>query len=111
MPTASFVETNANNPNNMAQEMIFMQKEEFEQLQRTTLSQMKRMLEQELKLGTVEWLDNAQAQGLLKVSKRTLQAWRDKGLLGFSQIGSKIYYSRPEIDRFLLHHAHKSFAK
>ncbi|WP_460672948.1 helix-turn-helix domain-containing protein [Larkinella ripae] len=31
---------------------------------------------------------------LLSVSKRSLQNWRDEGLIEFSQIGHKIYYTQ-----------------
>jgi len=37
------------------------------------------------------WLDIQETCLLLKISKRTLQAYRDNGILSFSQIGGKIY--------------------
>jgi hypothetical protein len=35
----------------------------------------------------------------LKVSKRTLQNWRDEGLIEFSQIGHKIYYTESAVNQ------------
>ena len=62
-----------------------------------------------MRSGLPEWVENTQATMVFSVSKRTLQNWRDRGLLGFSKIGSKIYYSREEINRFLHKHAHQPF--
>ena len=38
---------------------------------------------------------------LLHVSKRTLQKYRDEGLLSFTQISDKIYFQKADIDAFL----------
>lgn len=46
----------------------------------------------------------------LKISKRTAQTWRDKGLINFSQVGSVILYTRKDIESFLNKHR-KGFAK
>ncbi len=42
-----------------------------------------------------KWLDNQDVCEILNISKRTLQTYRDNGILGYTQIGHKIYY-RPE---------------
>ena len=34
---------------------------------------------------------------LLSISRRTLQSYRDKGILGFTAIGKKFYYRLGEI--------------
>lgn len=47
------------------------------------------------------WLNNDEACSLLKVSKRTLQKYRDEGQIGFSQTGSKIYYRASDIEAYL----------
>ncbi len=36
------------------------------------------------------WINNEEASELLKVSKRTMQNYRDKGILGYSQIGKQV---------------------
>ena len=56
-----------------------------------------------------KWLDNDEAAALLKVTKRTLQTYRDEGEIAFSQKGSKIYYRSTDIEEFLLRHHHKAF--
>ena len=40
-----------------------------------------------------EWLHNGDVCRLLNISKRTLQHYRDTGVLPFTQIGHKCYYS------------------
>ncbi len=55
--------------------------------------------------------DNADALKLLKVSRRTLQSWRTDGLISFSQVGSKLYYTQKDISEFIESHYNKSFAK
>ncbi|MFH2142052.1 MAG: helix-turn-helix domain-containing protein [Bacteroidota bacterium] len=48
-----------------------------------------------------KWLDNQDIMLLLKVSKRTLQSYRDENKVPFSQIGNKIYYKASDIEKFL----------
>nr|WP_281625476.1 helix-turn-helix domain-containing protein [Segatella salivae] len=38
---------------------------------------------------------------LLNISKRTLQHYRDTGVLPFAQIGHKCYYKREDVERLL----------
>jgi hypothetical protein len=38
-----------------------------------------------------------QLMGLLKVSRRTLQTWRDQGLIKFSAIRGKFYYQHSDV--------------
>ena len=47
------------------------------------------------------WLDNKQFCELLKISLRTLQTYRDTGVLPFSQIGHKCYYKVSDIEQFI----------
>ena len=37
----------------------------------------------------------------LNVSKRTLQTYRDRGLLSYSQINHKIYYRTEDVEAFV----------
>ena len=48
-----------------------------------------------------DWLHNGDVCKLLNISKRTLQHYRDIGVLPFSQIGHKCYYRREDVDRLL----------
>ena len=41
---------------------------------------------------------------ILKVSRRTLANWRNQGLIGLSQVGSKIYYSQTDVEEFMQNH-------
>ncbi|MEN8121320.1 MAG: helix-turn-helix domain-containing protein [Bacteroidota bacterium] len=53
---------------------------------------------------TEQWLDNQDISNLLHVSKRTLQNYRDNGIIPFSQIGGKIYYKASDVEKLLLKH-------
>lgn len=53
------------------------------------------------------WMDNQDVCELLHVSKRTLQHYRDKGKIPFSQVGAKIYYKATDVDEFLKSHYKK----
>jgi hypothetical protein len=47
------------------------------------------------------FFDNQEFIQLMNISKRTAQAWRDSGMIAFSQVGSKIYYRLPDIMQML----------
>jgi hypothetical protein len=57
------------------------------------------------------WLDVEETMRLLKVSKSTLQIYRDKGLISFSQVGNKIYFRRSDLDELRESHYVKAFSK
>lgn len=46
-----------------------------------------------------EWLDNEDACKLFKVTKRTLQNYRDNFLIPYSQIGKKILYKASDLKK------------
>jgi len=48
-----------------------------------------------------KWLDNQDVCIILKISTRTLQNYRDKGILSFSQINNKLYYKSSDIEKHL----------
>jgi hypothetical protein len=54
-----------------------------------------------------EWLDIQQACFTLRISKRTLQSYRDEGILPFSQINGKIYFKASDIQKHLEKHYRK----
>ena len=56
-------------------------------------------------------LDNAQVCQILGLSKRSLQGYRDSGIISYSQIGAKIYYRLSEINRLLDKHCKPAFKK
>lgn len=55
-----------------------------------------------------EWLEPQEVMGILKISPRCLQTYRDQGKIGFSKIGKKkIYYSRKSVEELL----HKNYVE
>jgi hypothetical protein len=50
------------------------------------------------------FMENKDFLKLMNVSKRTAQIWRDKELLDYYKVGSKIYYSTAQISKFLKKH-------
>ena len=48
-----------------------------------------------------DWLHNGDVCRLLNISKRTLQHYRDTGVLPFAQIGHKCYYKREDVEQLL----------
>ena len=52
-------------------------------------------------IGLKRWLDNEDVCNILSISKRTLQTYRDKGLLPFSRIRNKLFYRPDDIEHLL----------
>ena len=50
---------------------------------------------------TEKWMNNAEVCGLLQISQRTLQSYRDNGTLPYSQIGRKCYYKTSDVEALL----------
>lgn len=48
-----------------------------------------------------DWLDNQAVCQILSISKRSLQTFRDKGLIPYSQIGHKCFYKPEDVKEFL----------
>lgn len=46
-----------------------------------------------------KWLDNQDVCMILNISKRSLQNYRDNGILPYTQIGHKMYYKADDIER------------
>ena len=47
------------------------------------------------------FFDNQEFIQVMNISKRTAQAWRDTGMIAFSQVGSKMYYRLSDILKML----------
>lgn len=58
-----------------------------------------------------KFVDNEEFINLMKISKRTAQAWRDEGVISFSQVGGKIYYRMSDIEMLLTKYSFKAFKK
>lgn len=52
-------------------------------------------------LGLKNWLDNQDVCEVLRISKKTLQVYRAKGILPFSRIKNKLFYKPEDIRRLL----------
>ena len=50
------------------------------------------------------WLDTAQVAKLIGVTTRTIQNYRDSGILPYSQIGRVIRYRAQDVQDFLMQH-------
>lgn len=47
------------------------------------------------------WIENSELAEYLGLSLRTLQSYRERGIIGYSLMGRKIYYRRSEINELL----------
>src|SRR5690606_38282513 len=56
-----------------------------------------------------KFVDNQEFIQLMKISKRTAQSWRDEKVIGFAQIGNKIYYKIGDIEDLLERNYHRAF--
>ena len=56
-----------------------------------------------------DFVGNEEFMKLMGISKRTAQTWRDDGIISFSQVGGKIYYSQADIQKILKKHRHEAF--
>ena len=54
---------------------------------------------QQKRLG--RWLDNEEVCEMLCIAKRTLQAYREKKLIPYTQVGHKIYYKPQDVEALL----------
>lgn len=57
------------------------------------------------------WVTNELACKLLNVTPRTMQNYRDNGIISFSKVGSKIYYKQSDLNSHLDSHFHSAFNK
>ena len=51
-----------------------------------------------------QWIESVKIPKFLGISRKTWQTYRDKRLIPFSQIGSKIYVKRDDIEKFMASH-------
>jgi len=58
-----------------------------------------------------KWLNNQDVCQLLNISKRTLQTYRDNGILPFSKIRHKMYYRLEDVERVLNQLKNKPYGK
>lgn len=73
------------------------------------INEIKSELNGNAKANADEFIDNADFIQIMKISKRTAQAWRDEGKISFSQVGGKIYYKMSDIQEMLKHNYNPAF--
>jgi hypothetical protein len=56
-----------------------------------------------------KWFTTDETMKILNLSRRTLQVYRDTGVISFSQIGPKIYFSKTDLEEHLNRHHVKAF--
>ena len=85
-------------------EQIFIPLKEFQSLSRKVdliETLIRRKLEKETPDLSQQWLTIDQVCKILRISRRTCQSYRDKGILPFSQHESKILFKKADIEKFL----------
>ena len=90
-------------------EYVAIEKAEYEQLLGTIkkVATEIRAIAEECSIN-LEWVENSELAEILELSKRQLQGYRERGVLGFSTIGRKIYYRRDEVERLIKNNTIKS---
>lgn len=61
--------------------------------------------------GNERFLTDREVSARLKVSRRTLQDYRNNGTVAYYQLGGKILYKESDIERMLLANYRESFRK
>lgn len=103
---------NTNHKNNNAMEVITMESAAFMQLVHLLESMNDKLNNLDGHSNTSEWLTRLEVIQMLNVSARTLQNYRDKGILGFSQVGKRqIYYKRKDVELLLNKNYIKPYGK
>lgn len=91
-------------------EVITLQSEAFQAIMKR-MDEINAALTQKQTTPEETFLDNQQFIQLMNISKRTAQAWRDEGIISFSQVGSKIYYRMSDIQKLLDSNHRSAFKK
>lgn len=52
---------------------------------------------------------NKTLSAYLDISEKTLKKYRDSGLIGYSQVADKVWYSQKDVDTFLAKHRNETF--
>lgn len=85
-------------------EVIIMQSEVYQSLINEIDSIKKILIDNKEKERENRWLTGEEVLGILNVSPKTLQTYRDKRMISYSQVGNKIFYRLSDIDAFLESH-------
>lgn len=91
-------------------EVITMQSEAFQEIIKR-MDDINTALTEKQKKPEDIFVDNQEFIQIMNISKRTAQAWRDEGIISFSQVGSKIYYRMSDIQKLLDSNYRSAFKK
>lgn len=93
-------------------EIVTIEKQTFSEMQKefaAFASHVERLCARYKPADRMIWLDNADVCEKLGVSKRTLQTYRDQGLLAHSKINHKMYYRLEDVEAFLANMSEEPF--
>jgi len=79
---------------------VILETEKFEELVKQ-VDVIQKFIRHTQRMPVCDFIDNVEFIKIMRISKRTAQAWRDEGLISFSQIGGKIYYRMSDIQNML----------
>lgn len=84
-------------------EIVIIERKTFEAIldKISQLAQQVETLSRCKNLEPKKWLTSKDMSELLGISLRTLQAYRDKGMIPYTQIGNKLFYNSDEIRQTL----------
>lgn len=85
-------------------EVVIIERKAFEALMADVSSlteKVNRLCGREKDRRMAKWMDNEEVCRLLRLSPRTLQTMRDKGLIACSQIGKKFYYRWEDVAKLV----------
>lgn len=51
-----------------------------------------------------QWIESVNVPKILGISRKTWQTYRDRKMINYSQIGSKIYVKRADLEKFMISH-------
>ncbi|HBX46374.1 helix-turn-helix domain-containing protein [Limibacterium fermenti] len=69
------------------------------------------LCEQHRDVGLKTWLDNQDVCLMLGITKRTLQTYRERGLIPFSRIRHKVFYRPEDVEKLLQSSSHPSILR
>lgn len=75
--------------------------DEFRTRFREIEGRMARLCRSQEDAGLKNWMDNQDVCDVLCISKKTLQVYRDKGLLPFTRIKHKMFYKPEDVQNLL----------
>jgi hypothetical protein len=84
-------------------EVLTIEKNTFEEIQQEVneVISMAEIMLSKFKPERIEWLDHANVCMMLNISKRTLQNYKDRGILPYSCICRKSYFKLSDVEDLL----------